>query len=229
MKTVFITGANRGLGLELVKIFLKNGWKVFAACRNTNSFPAEISGSQNLTVLTLDVISQTSVDVALRELGFAPVDVLINNAGIFDSTSVDDDNVVSTVETAGKVFETNSIAPKLFAERLVPNLQAGTNKLVLTISSHMGTHTKMDEYHAQHWVYSASKAAANYTMSAFGLLHPDIKSVLVHPGWMKTDMGSASATLEPSFSAQKIFVLASDPKGLPNRKLVDLDGREMPL
>ncbi len=229
MKTVFITGANRGLGLELVKVFLKNSWKVFAACRNKNNFPAEISGSQNLTVLTLDIINQDSVNAALREFGVTPVDVLINNAGIFDSTSVDDDKVASTVEAAGKVFETNSVAPRLLAERLVPNLRAGTGKMILTISSHMGTHSKMDEYHAQHWVYSASKAAVNYAMSAFGLLHPDLKSVLIHPGWMKTDMGSSSAPLEPEFSAQKIFILVSTPKDMPNRKLVDLEGKEMPL
>lgn len=94
----------------------------------------------------------------------------------------------------------------------------------------MGTYTGMDSYHAMHWPYSASKAAVNYAMVAFAKQRSDIKSALIHPGWVKTKIGGVDAPLEPSFVAQKIFELISEHKTkLPNGKLVDYQGNIMEL
>ena len=75
---------------------------------------------------------------------------------------------------------------------------------------------------------SASKTAVNFAMLCFGILHPEIKSVLINPGWMKTCIGGSSAPLTPAFSAEKIFGLISDHKNkLPNGKIVNYEGKVM--
>ena len=63
----------------------------------------------------------------------------------------------------------------------------------------------MDDYHATHWAYSASKAAVNYAMIAFAKTHPTLKSVLIHPGWVKTKIGGHDAPLNPTDVATKLF------------------------
>ncbi|MFY9457433.1 MAG: SDR family NAD(P)-dependent oxidoreductase [Candidatus Spechtbacterales bacterium] len=231
MKTILITGAESGLGHELVKVFSKNGWHVLATCRAKKDFPQE-SLSDNISVLSLDVADQESLESIAENLKDKSIDVLINCAGVYDAktNSVDGNTVISTNPEITRVFQINSVAPKLLADMLVQNLKKGAEKLVVTISSGMGTYSEMDEYHAEHWPYSASKAAVNYAMIAFTKQHPDIKSVLVNPGWMKTKIGGKDAPLEPSFSAQKIFELISEhDKKLRNGKLIDYQGKVMDL
>ena len=225
MKTVFITGAGRGLGLELTKVFLRNGWRVIAACRNSKELPADTAAVQNILALDLDVTDQRSLEACAEKIKGTPVDVLINNAGIYDSASVDEETVITSLPEITKVFQVNSIGPKLVSEALLGNLQAGSEKLVVTISSSMGTYEMLDEYHAQHWPYCASKAAVNYIMTAFAKEHPEIKTSLINPGWMKTAIGGKDAELEPSFSAEKIFALITDHTNkLRNTELVDYEG-----
>ncbi len=243
MKTIFITGANGGLGLELSRVFLKNGWRVIAACRTANSLPEDVAKNSNTTAVTLDFTDQKSLDAALASVGKTPIDVLINNAGIYDSPSVDDDVVISKIADIETVFEINTIGPKVLAEALLENLSLGGEKLVVTISSGMGTYAQLHgldldatsrgsspAYVAEHWIYSASKTAVNFSMLCFGITHPDIKSVLVNPGWMKTKIGGNGAPLTPTFSAESIFGLVSDHKNkLPNGKMTDYDGKPMDL
>lgn len=211
--------------MAFTKVFLANGWRVYAACRKAEEFPTDVK-SPNLTLLQLDVTdldSTKNVAVALKN---TPLDVLLNNAGRFDSTSVDDNSVPTNPQELAHVFQTNTVAPRLIAEALLPNLKAGSDKLVLTISSTMGTYAKLDDYHAEHWAYGASKAAVNYVMPAFGLLYPDIKSVLVSPGWVKTRMGGTSASLEPDFVAQKVYELVIS-GNVQSRTFVDYEGKPM--
>ena len=231
MKNIVITGAASGLGLELCKVFSSNGWNVIATCRQSDDFPKKHL-NENITVLPLDVSDQRSIDIFVANLKERPIDVLVNCAGIYDSrqNSVDDDTMISTLPNVTKIFQVNSISPKILADSLSPNLKRGSEKLVVTISSGMGTYSEMDEYHAEHWPYSASKAAVNYSMIAFAKQYPDIKSVLISPGWMKTKIGGKDATVEASFSAQKIFGLISYHKDkLPNGKLIDYQGNVMRL
>lgn len=242
MKSVLITGASRGLGLELAKTFLKNGWKVYGACREQDGSPEEIIGETNFTLLPLDITSDESIRALAEKLGDAAIDVLINNAGRYDSLSADDDTIVSTIPEITQVFQTNSIGPRMVSESLVQNIEAGIEKLIVTISSGMGTYAqlagrgfdpvsrgKIDDA-AHHWVYSASKTALNYAMLAFAIEHPTLKSVLVNPGWMKTAIGGTSAPIEPSESAAAIYGLISDHQNkLPNEHLVDYTGRVMEL
>ena len=199
MKTVLITGAAKGLGLDLSRAFLDGGWSVIATGRDAADIPQDVSTNPKAKALSLDVTDESSIRNVSVALSNVPIDVLINNAGIYDSPSVDDDSAVRDMDHIIKVFRTNSIGPKFVSEALADNLEKGGEKLVVTISSGMGTYAqlfgegmtsvsrgKSDVYTASHWAYSASKTAANYSMLCFHVLHPNIKSVLINPGWIRS-------------------------------------------
>ena len=156
----------------------------------------------------------------------------MNCAGLYDSktNSVDDDDGHTTVEALTPIFQANTVAPYLLAQALSPALERGSEHLVVTISSVMGTHAAMDDYHATHWAYSASKAAVNYAMIAFAKTHSTLKSVLIHPGWVKTKIGGHDAPLNPTDVATKLFnLIVNHAARLPNATLVNNDGEPISL
>ena len=208
-KTVVITGAGTGIGKALSEVFAKNGWNTIAQAH-----------------AALDVTDQKSIAAFVKKLDGQPVDVLINNAGVFYSPYEDPEH--KSIDNIVKVFQVNTIGPKTVAEALLPNLHKGTEKLVVSISSVMGTYKSINEFSADHWPYGASKAALNFAMVSFGMEHPEIKSVLIHPGWVKTKMGGPGATLEPIESATNIYELIIDHHNrLPNMKMVRYTGELM--
>jgi len=208
MKTILITGVGSGLGKSLKKIFVENGWEVIA-----------------LTHKDLDVADQKSIEELAKKLQGKPIDVLINCAGVYDGPA-DGDSTATTIEGITKVFQVNTIGAKILTDLLVPNLLLGKEKLVVTISSIMSTYAKLDEYAAQHWSYGASKMAVNYAMLSFNKVHPEIKSVLIHPGWVKTKIGGKDAIIEPNESAEGIYKLINNHQSdLPNGKLIDYQGK----
>jgi NAD(P)-dependent dehydrogenase (short-subunit alcohol dehydrogenase family) len=206
MKTVAITGTSRGIGLALTNVFLDNGWKVIAIGRH---MPAA-STNPNVRIEQCDLTDGAQI------------------AGLYDATSVDDPVATTDFDHLTNVFRTNTIAPKLLSEALVPNLQAGTDKLVVSITSGMGTYALLDEYHAAHWAYGASKAALNYAMVSFSELHTGIKAALVSPGWVQTAMGGSDAPLPVEESVAGIYdLIANHPKKLLNGEIVDYTGKRM--
>jgi NAD(P)-dependent dehydrogenase (short-subunit alcohol dehydrogenase family) len=224
MKTVAITGTSRGIGLGLSKIFLDNGWQVIAIGRH---MPAS-STNPNVRIEACDLTDGAQLNALVDRLKGVKIDVLINNAGLYDAGSVDDPTATTDFDHLTNVFRTNVIAPKLLAEGLVPNLQLGEDKLVVSITSVMGTYAGLEPYHAEHWAYSASKAALNYAMVSFSELHKDIKAALVHPGWVQTDMGASGAVVPVEESAGGIYdLIANRPKKLLNGEIVDYTGERM--
>ena len=153
------------------------------------------------------------------------IDVLINCAGVYDGPA-DGDSTATTIKRITKVFQVNTIGAKILTDLLLPNLLKGEEKLIVTISSIMSTYAKLDEYTAKHWSYSASKMALNCAMISFNKEHPEIKSVLIHPGWVKTKMGGKDAIIEPSESAEGIYKLIKNHQSdLLNGKLIDYQGK----
>lgn len=216
MKTILITGSHGGIGSALVKTFSNHNWHVISASRHA---PDQF----------IDLSNQASLEKFASKLRGQPLDVLVNCAGIYDTKSVDDAAPgANTLSEITPVFKVNTIAPLLLSELLLPNLQLGQDKLVVTISSIMATQTHLDQYSASHWSYGASKAAVNFAMRAFSVSHPDIKSLLIHPGWVKTRMGGPEAPLSPNFSAQHIFNLITNSSKYPTGALIDYTGKTLP-
>jgi NAD(P)-dependent dehydrogenase (short-subunit alcohol dehydrogenase family) len=224
MKTVAITGTSRGLGLALTRTFLTNGWQVIAIGRHL----PDASTTLNVRIEQCDLANGAAIRAVAANLRDVKIDVLINNAGVYDAVSVDENDATTDTTKLANVFQVNTIAPKLLSELLVPNVQAGEDKLIISITSGMGTYAEFDTYHAKHWAYSASKAALNYAMVSFAELHPDIKTALVSPGWMQTSMGGSDAVIRPEESAEAIYdLVANHPKKLLNAGIVDYTGRKM--
>lgn len=201
-QTWMITGANRGIGLALTMELLRRGDHVVAAARDPwGGALAELAGAHvgQLTSLELDVTSDRSIAAAKQALDGRPVDVLVNNAGIYgprDRQSALDMDFAAWRE----VFEVNVYAPLRVAQAFLPNVEAGSGRKIVTISSRMGS---IGSNPSGALAYRSSKAAVNMVMVALGnaVRDSEVAVLLFHPGWVRTDMGGDGADIPPAESA----------------------------
>lgn len=201
-QTWMITGANRGIGLALTMELLRRGDHVVAAARDPwGGALAELAGGQGgtLTPLELDVTSDRSVAAAKQALAGKPIDVLVNNAGIYGprdrQSALDMD-----FDAWRQVFEVNVYAPLRIAQAFLPNVEAGTGRKIVTITSQMGSLARNPSGAV---AYRSSKAAVNMVMVALGnaVRDSEVAVLLFHPGWVRTDMGGGGADIPPAESA----------------------------
>lgn len=201
-QTWMITGANRGIGLALTIALLRRGDHVVAAARNPRGgalgdLAAEHAGA--LTPLELDVTSDESVAAAKEALAGRPVDVLLNNAGLYGPRDRQSGLDVDFDEWR-EVFEVNVYAPVRVAQAFLPNIEAGQARKIATISSRMGS---IAGNPGNALIYRSSKAAVNMAMVVFGnaVRERNVSVLLFHPGWVQTDMGGGGADITPAESA----------------------------
>nr|WP_040696088.1 SDR family oxidoreductase [Pseudoalteromonas citrea] len=203
MKTLLITGANRGIGLALTKVYLKAGWQVLATCREPSQaeeLQALTLRYRSLTIFTLNVTDYTQVSQLATQLRGQAIDVLLNNAGIYGPKGY---KFGECDETAWKdVFETNVIAPIKLAEAFITHIKASELKTIAAISSRVGSHTENTK--GGGYIYRSSKAALNSSIKSLSndLLPQGIKTVSLHPGWVKTSMGGPNALIGAQESAE---------------------------
>lgn len=206
MAVVLITGANRGIGLALVKAYAGRRDKVFAATR-ASSDRTELDALAEahpkwIEIIEMDVADAAEIGRVRRRLEAEPIDVLINNAGISgperqSATDMDYDGLADT-------FNINTIAPLRVANAFLANVKAAKGKII-TLSSQMGATGASSDSLA----YRVSKQAVNRLMRALATeLKPQgIPVLIVHPGWVKTDMGGEGAPLSPEDSAAQMLKL----------------------
>ncbi|MEQ8762399.1 MAG: SDR family oxidoreductase [Planctomycetota bacterium] len=202
---VVITGANRGLGLELTKRYLERGDTVFALARKPGESKAlqDLSNAnpETLTLVTCDVSDDPSVAKAASEvLGrVSAIDLLINNAGVNSGAS--GSFASAKLEDVLSVMQVNLLGPWRVTRAFVDKLKGGQDPKVVQISSLMGS--MADNSSGGSWSYRISKTALN--MFNRNLAHelPGVTVVAFHPGWVQTDMGGSSAplTIEESVAA----------------------------
>jgi NAD(P)-dependent dehydrogenase (short-subunit alcohol dehydrogenase family) len=207
MPRVMITGANRGLGLEFTRQYLERGAHVFAGCRQPAAaislHTLQARHPQRLSIVPLDVadagVIERAYDVVHSQT--ESIDILINNAGIYSSHGSDEPLERLgrlSFEDALTVLRVNAVAPLLVAQRFLGLLRASHGAKLINISSGYGSvsaNTGGFPYY-----YSASKAALNMFMRS---LAADAKrwgiiTVLLDPGWVRTDMGGPGASLAPT-------------------------------
>jgi NAD(P)-dependent dehydrogenase (short-subunit alcohol dehydrogenase family) len=205
MGNVVITGSNRGIGLALTSLYATRGDSVFACCRA----PSEAGGLQtlaknhNVTLLPLDVRDDASVAHLAKTVGAMPVDVLINNAGVSGGPLEEQTATYMNFAAWADAFNVNSIGPVRVLQALLPALKRAKDPKVMSITSQLGA-LSLDLAFA--YGYSASKAALNKFMrlAAPELARDRIAVAVIHPGWVKTDMGGAGAQITPAESAAGI-------------------------
>jgi len=193
MKTVLITGANRGLGLEFAKQYQLDEWEVIACCRNPDDVPELLESG--VSVSQLNLLDFEAINRFAETLKGKPIDLLINNAGIHDRSK---EEGFLGIETERWIdgFKVNAMAPVLLTQALVDNLSASENPVAATIGSQAGCLTLYDS--GGLYLYRTSKAAAH---SAAVILSNDLKTlgipyVCLRPGHTKTDMGGSDAPYE---------------------------------
>jgi NAD(P)-dependent dehydrogenase (short-subunit alcohol dehydrogenase family) len=197
MPTTLITGASRGIGLELATQYAADGWTVIACCRNPAAATA-LAAIPGVEVERLDVTDDASVKALAAKLAGRPVDLLFNNAGIYGPRGWQFGK--TDFDALREVMETNVYAPVRVAEAFAPNLLAGQQKKIATVSSVMGS---IAGGGAGELIYRTSKTAVNMAMSVIGnaLRGQGVTSILFHPGWVRTDMGGPSASIDATTSA----------------------------
>jgi len=227
MAVVLITGANRGIGLALVKAYAGRRDKVIATVRATSDRheldEAVKAAPKWIEVIEMDVADPAEIGRARRRLEAEPIDVLINNAGIGgperqSATDMDFDGLIDTLNV-------NTIAPLRVANAFLPNVKAAKGKII-TLSSQMG---QVQSASSDSLAYRVSKAAVNKLMRGLATeLKPmGIPVLIVHPGWVKTDMGGDGAQLTPEQSAAQLQKLIDKLDLASTGKFLAWNGKEL--
>ncbi|MFO1119456.1 MAG: SDR family oxidoreductase [Rhodospirillales bacterium] len=195
MPTCLVTGASRGLGLEFVKQYAAEGWRVIATCRRPEQAPALTALQGDVRIEPLDVTDFARIETLGRRLDGLPIDLVINNAGIYGPRVTRYDSV--DYAAWPEVLRVNVMAPLKVTAVLAPNLAASGLRIAVGISSLMGSIE--DNTSGGSYIYRSSKAALHaVTRSlAIDLRSKKIIVCVLNPGWVRTDMGGSAAMLDP--------------------------------
>jgi NAD(P)-dependent dehydrogenase (short-subunit alcohol dehydrogenase family) len=227
---VLITGANRGIGLEMVRYAMQQGWRVFACCRDPhnadNLFNIARLSNGRISVHIADMLELATVQALSYELRHESIDILINNAGIYGS----DKNTFGAVDVDSwlQAFQVNSIAPLKMVEAFSEQLMMGQRKLVASMSSKMGS--MADNGYGNSYIYRSSKAALNAVVKSLSidLKEKGVISVALHPGWVKTEMGGPNAEISTAECVTQIFTNLSTLTINDSGRFIDIDGTDIP-
>jgi len=193
--TVLVTGANRGIGLQLCKQFTERGDDVVAVCRETTD---ELSALGVRVIDGIDVGSGTAVETLRQELDELPIDILVNNAGILLRDTFGEIDYDAMTEQ----YRVNTLGPLRVTEALADNLHKDSK--VAIVSSRVGSIE--DNGSGGNYGYRASKAAVN--MVGTNLMHElrprNIAVGLLHPGLVATDMTGGSG-VDPADAARGLI------------------------
>jgi NAD(P)-dependent dehydrogenase (short-subunit alcohol dehydrogenase family) len=213
-ETIFISGADKGLGFALAARFLQAGFRVFGGVYRSPSSLLVLQEKfpKMLTAVPLDVSAMDSVRAAAENVAqqVSALDVLINNAGInLERESVTLEELDLADQRLEKTMAVNAFGPLRVAQQFLPLLRQGKRKLIINISSEAGGIT--DSGRQQEFAYCMSKSALNMQSKLLqNYLGPQgFKVLALHPGWMRTDMGGPQAAISADQSAEGIFALAS--------------------
>jgi NAD(P)-dependent dehydrogenase (short-subunit alcohol dehydrogenase family) len=228
---ILITGANRGIGLELTRLCAARGDRVFAGCRS----PEQAHELDNLSTqypglvhnLPLEITDAACIDRCFQQVGseVEALDVLVNNAAIFANGET-----IRTFEAekATQQWLVNAVGQILVAQKFLDLLKMGTNPKIINITSESGSVSTME--HFRGYYYFGSKAAMNMFSRCLAW-DPDtvgIITIALHPGWVRTDMGGSNADISVTESAEGILKVIAALTPDDNGKFYTWDGKEYP-
>ena len=220
MSTVLITGAGRGIGREFARQYEAGGWRVIATCRDPSKY--DLEGE----VYRLDVTDPGSVAALHRELNGEAIDLLINNAGTYGPRGV---NFGSLDYGAWEeVLRTNVLGPMRVAEALAAQVAASEKKRMVFISSKVGSIA--DNSSGGSYIYRSSKTALNMAVKSLSLdlSGKGVICILLHPGWVQTDMGGASAPIDAATSVAGMRAVIDRAGAADSGRFFNYDGNELP-
>jgi NAD(P)-dependent dehydrogenase (short-subunit alcohol dehydrogenase family) len=222
MPTVLITGAGRGIGLELVRQYAADGWSVVATCRN-EAAARELRGLEGEVAVELLDMRDHQALASFGDRVSGPLDLLIANAGITRPDGYSPADADGWLE----VLDVNCVAPTFLAHHLAPQVVAARGKMI-AITSEMGS---IAENRSGGWTaYRASKAALNaaWRSMAVEMSAQPISIAMLHPGWVKTDMGGGGATLHARDSVAGMRRVIDGLKPSDKGLFLNYRGEELP-
>lgn len=222
MTTTLITGANRGIGLELVRKFLAQGHDVIATARDP-----ETSNELNATsakVYPLEVTDAASVAALKEAVGDQPIDYLINNAGIGSFAAFKD----LDYDAFANMLAVNTIAPIRMIDTFLDNIAASDVKMAASLSSMMGSIENTQASFGL--IYRTSKAGLNMALRAAApeLAEKGVTLLALHPGWVNTDMGGKQAPVNPAQSAAGLYTVITTAGPSSELRFLDFEGKTHP-
>lgn len=220
---VVITGVSRGIGLELTRESLGKGDQVVAVARKPNEskdlVALQSQFPKTLQVLAADVgIPEAAQKIAAAVEAWPHVDVLINNAGVFQKGAKREDFLIS--------FQVNTLAPYFISTALLPKLRKSAAAKIANITSLMGSID--DNTSGGMAAYRASKCALNMINKCLAVENEWLTTIVVHPGWVKTDMGGAAAPVETLDSVAGIWKIIRGLQLQDTGQFLDFRGKFLP-
>ena len=223
MSAILITGAGRGLGLELATQYAKDGWQVIGTVRDDAA--GKRLEKMGIEAHALDVSDFARARELARRLKGRALDVLFCNAGIIGQRGMALGSF--DYQSWGEVMRVNVLGAAAMAEALVDNVAASEKKTIAMMSSRLGSIT---ESSGATLPYATSKAALNMLVKglASSLGGRDVKVVALSPGWVRTDMGGAGAALDPETSVAGLRKVLAGLKAGDSGKFFSYDGSPIP-
>ncbi|WP_119343269.1 SDR family oxidoreductase [Facilibium subflavum] len=229
-KHVLITGANRGIGLGFVKQYLHDGYFVTATYRNKVNSKGLLdvyeSNQDNLRLIKMDVTSQHEVTQAALFLENNPIDILINNAGVYPEMHARHGIKDNPVENVIEALNVNAIGSYQCIQAFLPNLLLAKAPKVINMSSQAGSITETKAGFG--YSYRMSKAALNMLTRCFAAEYQNIITISLRPGWVKTDMGGDRAVLGIKESVAEMIAFIDGLTSSHSGEFYDLKGQTCP-
>jgi len=230
MKKILVTGANRGLGLGLVKKFLKNNEKVICTTRNISKSKELIlckkKYNDNLEICELDLLDKESPNILSNFLGNEPIDLFINNAGVIGHSAQHFKSV--SLNHWLDVLKVNLIAPLLITQSIIKNIEKSSERKIYFISSKVGSIE--DNKSGGMYIYRSSKTALNQVVKSLSIdLKPlGISVISLHPGWVRTEMGGPNALISVEESVNGMVDVISNTSIINSGQFINYDGTRLP-
>lgn len=228
-KVVVVTGVSRGLGLELCRQYLSEGVKVYGCCRfpeqSQELLELKHSAGYQFELVPLD-ITQPGMIHNLQYVIEEPIDILINNAGIYGPSGLSYDQVV--VDPWMEVLRVNTVAPMMVTQALIDKVALSNDKKIIMMSSKMGS--MGDNQKGGSYIYRSAKAALNAVGKslAVDLASRGISVGILHPGWVRTDMGGMSAPIDAETSVRGMCKVIEQLSLKNSGQFISYDGSLIP-
>jgi NAD(P)-dependent dehydrogenase (short-subunit alcohol dehydrogenase family) len=220
MSTILISGAGRGLGLELARQYAADGWRVIGTVRDAKAkLPTGVEAQ------VADVTRPEQIQKLSKELKGTPLDLLFCNAGIIGKRG----SALGSFDYASweEVLRVNVLGAAALAEAFVDNVAAGKHKVIAMMSSRLGS---IAESSGMTLPYATSKAALNMLVKGLAatLAGRGVTVVALSPGWVRTDMGGAGAPLAPETSVAGLRKVIAGLEPADSGKFLSHDGTPIP-
>lgn len=230
-ETILVTGANRGIGLALCRCFATGGWRVLACCREPQKADAlralALEFGDGVKIFELDVTDPDRIRSLAEALREETIDILFNNAGVAGPKGRQGFGDVPVAEWLD-VLHVNTIAPLKVAEAFVAQVAASRRKIIANMGTMLGSIA--DNASGGLYCYRTSKAALHMVTKglAVDLADRGVTAVVLHPGWVRTDLGGPQAPTKPEASAAGLYRVLLGLSREDSGRFLSFEGEELP-